>query len=66
MEAGYRKTIARARDDMKDNTADPVKAERKFKKIKQKYETKIEKLNPKIKQLTIRREELKDRGATKG
>ncbi len=51
---------------MKEDTADPVKAERKFKKTKAKYERKIEKLSPKIKQLTIRREELKDRHAAKG
>lgn len=66
VEAGYRKSIARARDDMKENTADPVKAEKKFKKTKAKYERKIEKLQPKIKQLTIRREELKGRHSAKG
>lgn len=66
VEAGYRKSIARARDTMKDDTADPVKAEKKFKKLKAKYERRIEKLQPKIKQLTIRREELKNRHATKG
>lgn len=66
VEAGYRKTIARAREAMKENTADPVKAERKFKKAKEKYERKIEKLQPKIKHLTSRREELKGRGAAKG
>lgn len=51
---------------MKENTADPVKAEKKFKKVKAKYERKIEKLNPKIKHLTSRREELKDRHPAKG
>ncbi len=51
---------------MKENTANPVAAEKKFKKVRAKYERKIEKLQPKIKQLTIRREELKDRHATKG
>jgi len=66
VEGGYRKTIARAREAMKDNTADPVAAERKFKKTKGKYERKIEKLQPKIKQLTVRREELKNRHAAKG
>ncbi len=66
IEAGYRKTIARARQDMKDNTADPVAAEKKFKKAQVKYERKIEKLQPKIKRLTIRREELKGHHATKG
>lgn len=51
---------------MKENTADPVAAEKKFKKIQARYERKIEKLGPKIKQLTIRREELKSRRTAKG
>ena len=51
---------------MKENTADPVAAEKKFKKIRAKYERKIERLQPKIKQLTVRREELKGRHAAKG
>ncbi len=66
MEAGYRKSIARARSDMKENTADPVAAEKRFKKVQAKFERKIEKLQPKIKQLTIRREALKDHRPTKG
>ncbi len=66
VEAGYRKSIARARDTMKEDTADPVKAEKKFKKLKAKYERRIEKLQPKIKQLTNRREELKNRHIAKG
>lgn len=63
VEAGYRKSIARARADMKDNTADPVKAEKKFDKLKGKYERRIEKLQPKIKRLTARREVLKGHAA---
>ena len=51
---------------MKENTADPVAGEKRFKKVQAKYERKIEKLSPKIKQLTIRREELKHRGVAKG
>ncbi len=66
VEAGYRRSIARAREAMKENTADPVKAERRFDKTKDRYERKIEKLQPKIKALTLRRAELKGRGATKG
>ena len=66
IEAGYRKTIARARETMKENTADPVKAEKKFKSVKAKYERKIEKLQPKIKRFTIRRAELKDHRVAKG
>ncbi len=50
---------------MKVNTVDPAKAERRFKAIKMKYERKIEKLQPKIKHLTIRRTELKDHKAAK-
>jgi predicted nucleic acid-binding Zn-ribbon protein len=66
IEGGYRKSIARARDAMKEDSADPVKAEKRFKKLKAKYEHRIEKLQPKIKQLTSRREELKNRHAAKG
>ncbi len=66
VEAGYRKTIHNAREAMKENSADPVKAEKKFKKVKAKYERKLEKLQPKVKQLTSRREELKDRHPAKG
>ena len=66
VEAGYRKSIARARADMKENTADPVAAEKKFKKVQAKFERKIEKLQPKIKQLTIRRERLKGHHPAKG
>lgn len=66
IEAGYRKTIARARDALKDASVDPVKAEKKFKKLKARYEKKIDKLQPKIKALTSRREELKNRNAAKG
>ncbi len=58
--------IARARQDMKDNTADPVAAEKRFHRLQDKYERRIEKLQPKIKRLTIRREELKGHHAAKG
>jgi hypothetical protein len=51
---------------MKENTANPVAAEIKFKKLKAKCERKIEKLQPKIKRLTNRRAELKDGRAAKG
>ena len=51
---------------MKENTADPVAAEKKFKKLQARYERKIEKLQPKIKQLTNRREQLKHGKAAKG
>ena len=51
---------------MKEDTADPVAAEKKFKKLQGKYERRIEKLQPKIKLLTQRREQLKHRGAAKG
>ena len=65
VEAGYRKSIARARQTMKEDTADPVAAEKKFKKLQGKYERRIEKLQPKIKLLTQRREQLKHRGAAR-
>jgi hypothetical protein len=51
---------------MKDNTADPSKAEARYTKIKAKFERRIEKLQPKIKHFTVLRAEVKDRGAAKG
>ena len=51
---------------MKENTADPVAAEKKFKKLQARYEHKIEKLQPKIKALTNRREQLKHGKPAKG
>ena len=61
-----RQELARAREAMKENTADPVRAQKKFEKIKAKYDRKIERLQPKVKELTLRRAELKERHTAKG
>lgn len=66
VEASYRSEIRRALQAMKDNTANPVKAEARFKKTKAKFERRIEKLQPKIKHFAVLRAEMKDRGAAKG
>lgn len=66
MDASYRKTIRRAHEAMRMNTADPEKARKKYEKIKAKYERKIDRLQPKLKELTIRRAELKGQHPTKG
>ncbi|TLZ76550.1 MAG: hypothetical protein E6K08_05430 [Methanobacteriota archaeon] len=52
IEAGYRSQIRRAQQVMKDATVDRVKAERKFEKIRSKIEGKIDKVQPKIRELT--------------
>ncbi len=59
VEASYRAAIRRAREAMRENSADPVKAKKKFEKARARYERKIDKLQPKVKQLTNRRSELK-------
>jgi len=66
VEASYRATIRRAQQQMREDTVDPAKAKRKFERIRAKYERKIEKLQPKVKALTIRRAKLKGEGAAKG
>src|SRR5712691_1809392 len=52
IEAGYRSQIRRAQQVLKDATVDRVKAERKFEKIRSKIEGKIDKVQPKIRELT--------------
>ncbi len=59
VEASYRTAIRRAQQAMRENTADPVRAKKKFEKFRAKYERKIEKLQPKVKQLTHQRAVLK-------
>ena len=65
-EGSYRSEIRRAHEAMKEDRANPTKAEARYERIKQKYERKIEKLLPKIKRLTVLRAELKGRRPTKG
>ena len=52
IEAGYRAEIRRAQHAMKDATVDRLRAERKFEKLRAKLEGKIEKVQPKIRELT--------------
>jgi len=52
IEAGYRAEIRRAQLALKGTTVDRRKAERKFERIRAKLEGKIEKVQPKIKELT--------------
>lgn len=59
VEASYRAAIRRAQQAMRENTANPVKAKKRFEKIRAKYERKIEKLQPQVKQLTNQRAERK-------
>jgi hypothetical protein len=59
IEAGYRSEIRRALQAMKGTTVDRVKAERKFEKTRAKLESKIDKVQPKIKALTNLKAELK-------
>ena len=66
VEASYRSEIRRALQAMKENTVNPTRAEARYKKIKSKYERSIEKLQPKVKQLTVLRAEMKDRRTAKG
>jgi len=55
IEAGYRAEMRRAQQAMKGATVDRVKAEKRFEKVRRKLEARIEKLQPKIKDLTNRR-----------
>ena len=66
VEASYRAEIRRAHEALKEDRANPTRAEARYRKVKDKYERKIDKLLPKIKRLTALRNELKGRPATKG
>jgi len=59
IEAGYRHLIKRAQDEFRHETVDREKAQKRFEKVRDKYHGKIEKLQPKIKALALRRSELK-------
>ncbi|MGQ0797127.1 MAG: hypothetical protein ACT4OI_04575 [Methanobacteriota archaeon] len=66
IEASYRADIRRALESSKANTADPVKAREKFEKVRARCERRIDRLVPKVKALSERREALKHRRAGKG
>ncbi len=55
IEAGYRAEIRRAQQAMKMETVDRLRAEKRYAKIRAKFEAKIEKLQPKIRDLTNRK-----------
>jgi hypothetical protein len=57
IEAGYRAEIRRAQQLLKGATVDRLKAERRFERVRAKLEGKIEKVQPKIKELTNLRAE---------
>ncbi len=59
IEASYRHWIKRAHDELKHETVDRDRAEKRFEKIRANYTRKIEKLQPKIRDLTVLRSELK-------
>ena len=59
IEASYRHTIKRAQDEVRHETVDREKAQRRLDKVRAKYQRKIEKLQPKIRALATRRTELK-------
>ncbi len=59
MESSYRRTIKRAQDEFRHETVDKEKAEKRLDKIRKKYTSKIDKLQPKIRALTHQRAELK-------
>jgi len=66
IEASHHATIRRALEASRLDTVDPVKAKRKYERIRAKYERKIRRLSPKIKALTIRRSEIKGERVAKG
>jgi len=59
LEASYHRDIKRAEEDSRRETIDKEKAHRRLEKIRTKYSRKIERLMPKIRELTHRRAELK-------
>ncbi len=66
IEASHHAAIRRALEASRLDTVDPVKARKKYEKVKAKVERKIKKISPKIKALTNRRAELKGDRAAKG
>ena len=60
IEASYRHWIKRAHEEFRDETVDKEKAHKRYDRIREKYTRKIERLQPKIRALTLRRSELKN------
>jgi uncharacterized protein (DUF2235 family) len=59
IEASYRHCIKRAHDELRHETVDKDRAEKRYDKILAEYTRKIEKIQPKIRDLTVLRSELK-------
>src|SRR5256885_14090910 len=62
VEASYRHWIKRAQEEFKDETVNKDRAHKRYDKIKVKYTRKIDKLQPKIRDLAVRRSELQAGG----
>lgn len=59
VEASYRHWIKRAQEEFRDETVNKDRAHKRYDKIRVKYTRKIDKLQPKIRDLAVRRSELK-------
>ncbi|HYT01100.1 MAG TPA: hypothetical protein VEO20_10615 [Thermoplasmata archaeon] len=59
IEAGYRADIRRAHQTLKLETVNRTKAEARYERTRKKLEGKIEKLQPKIRDLTNRKAEMR-------
>jgi len=59
IDASYHAEIRRALERSRAETVDPLKARERYEKLRDRAERKIDRLLPKIKALTNRREELK-------
>ena len=59
IEAGYRADIRRAHDALRFQTANRTKAEQRYERVRRKLEARIEKLQPKIRDLTNLRAEMR-------
>src|SRR2546428_763501 len=64
VEASYRHWIKRAQEEFRDETVNKDRAHKRYDKIKVKYTRKIDKLQPKIRDLAVRRSEPKAGGGS--
>src|SRR3989442_11212814 len=63
VEASYRHWIKRAQEEFRDETVNKDRAHKRYDKIKVKYTRKIDKLQPKIRDLAVRRTGLQGGGS---
>ena len=59
IEAGYRHWIKSAHEDLRNETVDKERAGKRYDRIRRKFTRKIERIQPKIRDLTVERSELK-------